>query len=225
MLEETVNKRTLQLRDSLNQKDVLLKEIHHRVKNNLQIISSLLELQAANAENESLKKALVEGQTRISSIALIHHRLYQYDSLGEVEFNGFLKDLYKQVSAVFQKMGQQVEIVYEVPETYFDIDMIVPLGLMINELFTNSFKYAFSDGAPGKIIVSMAGVKEGHYILSYQDNGKGLPEQFDIQKATSLGLRLIYRLGKQLGGSVSYDKNGNTFYINFKDSITRKQNE
>jgi two-component sensor histidine kinase len=224
-LEETVGRRTLQLQDSLNQKDVLLKEIHHRVKNNLQIISSMLELQAANANSEPLKKALVEGQTRVSSIALIHHRLYEYDSLGEVEFNGFLKDLYKQVSAVFQKPEQRADVLYEVPETYFDIDTIVPLGLMINELFTNSFKYAFSDAAQGKIVLSMAVIREGHYVFSYNDSGKGLPEEFNIQKATSLGLRLIYRLGKQLGGSVSYNKAQNTFFINFKDSITRKQNE
>jgi two-component sensor histidine kinase len=224
-LEETVGRRTLQLQDSLNQKDMLLREIHHRVKNNLQIISSMLELQAANANSEPLRKALVEGQTRVSSIALIHHRLYEYDSLGQVEFNGFLNDLYKQVSAVFQKPGQRVEVLYGVPETYFDIDTIVPLGLIVNELLTNSFKYAFNDTAQRKIVLSMAIVQEGHYVFSYNDSGQGLPEGFDIQKGASLGLRLVYRLSKQLGGSVSYDKAKNTFFINFKDSTTRKENE
>jgi two-component sensor histidine kinase len=224
-LEELVGKRTLQLQDSLNQKDVLLKEIHHRVKNNLQIISSMLELQTANVESESLKKVLVEGQTRVSSIALIHHRLYENDSLGTVEFCGFLKDLYKQVAAVFQKNGDKVEVFYEVPETYFDIDTIVPLGLIANELFTNSFKYAFESGIAGTIAMSMTKMQKGNFILTYRDNGPGLPEQFDMQKASSLGLRLIYRLGKQLGGIVAYNKQQNTFTIKFKDSATRKQNE
>ena len=224
-LEETVNKRTVQLLDSLNQKDVLLKEIHHRVKNNLQIISSMLELQAANAENDLLKKGLIEGQNRVQSIALIHHRLYENENLGEIEFGGFLKDLYKQVVGVFHQEGQQVEAYYNVPEINFDIDTIVPLGLLVNELLTNSFKYAFRNNAAGKITMSVSKQEEGYFIFTYKDSGPGLRENFEIQKASSLGLRLIYRLGKQLGGSVSYDKNGNTFYINFKDSITRKQHE
>ncbi|MEO5893506.1 MAG: histidine kinase dimerization/phosphoacceptor domain -containing protein [Ferruginibacter sp.] len=224
-LEEIVGKRTLQLQDSLNQKDVLLKEIHHRVKNNLQIISSMLELQAANAEDDLLKQALIEGQTRVRSIALIHHRLYENESLGEIEFGGFLKDLYKQVAAVFQKSEQQAEPFYDVPETNFDIDTIVPLGLLVNELFTNSFKYAFGDNQPGKIWMQMAEPQKKNYIFTYKDSGPGLPEGFDIQKASSLGLRLIYRLGKQLGGNVLYDQKENTFTIKFTDSLTRKQDE
>jgi len=112
-----------------------------------------------------------------------------------------------------------------VQETYFDIDTIVPLGLIANELFTNSFKYAFNNGVAGKIAISMSEIQRGSFILTYQDNGPGLPEQFDIQKASSLGLRLIYRLGKQLGGTASYDKQQNMFTIKFKDSVTRKQYE
>lgn len=224
-LEEIVGKRTLQLQDSLNQKDVLLKEIHHRVKNNLQIISSMLELQAANAEDDLLKQALIEGQTRVRSIALIHHRLYENENLGEIEFSGFLKDLYNQVAAIFQKNGQNAEVFYNVPGTNFDIDTIVPLGLLVNELFTNSFKYAFNDTAPGKIWMHLVATEKKYLIFTYKDSGPGLPDNFDIQKASSLGLRLIYRLGKQLGGSVLYDKKENTFTIKFKDSLTRKQDE
>ena len=224
-LEAVVIKRTVQLQDSLNQKDVLLKEIHHRVKNNLQVISSMLELQAANAKDDLLKQALIEGQTRVGSIALIHHRLYENENLGEIEFGGFLEDLYKQVAAVFQKDGQQADIFYTVQEANFDIDTIVPLGLLVNELFTNSFKYAFNVHEPGKIWVQMAETQQGNFIFTYTDSGPGLPENFNIQKASSLGLRLIYRLGKQLGGNVSYDKEKNTFTIKFKDSIARKQDE
>jgi two-component sensor histidine kinase len=109
-----------------------------------------------------------------------------------------LKDLYKQVAAVFQKDDHEVEVSYEVEDTYFDIDTIVPLGLIANELFTNSFKYAFNNGVAGKIVMSMSKIQKGSFILTYQDNGPGLPEQFDIQKASSLGLRLIYRLGNSL---------------------------
>lgn len=225
MLEDTVGKRTLQLQDSLKQKEVLLKEIHHRVKNNLQVISSLLELQSANLENSAAKAALIEGQARVRSIALIHHQLYQHDNLGEIEFSGFLAELYKQVESVFKIESHVVETSYHIPETYFDIDTIVPLGLLANELFTNSFKYAFSNDTNGKIAISLTKLEKGNYLLTYTDNGGGLPSDFNLQKATSLGLRLVFRLGKQLGGNVTYDKPQNTFSLHFKDSTTRKQNE
>ncbi len=144
ILEHTVNDRTALLKKALQEqetllleKDVLMKEIHHRVKNNLQVISGLLELQSRNLDDEAAKVALMEGRNRVRSIALIHQNLYQFENLSSIELSRFVKDLCRQVEALYKKQ-KEVSLNIDVPNLYLDIDSAVPLGLIMNELLSNS---------------------------------------------------------------------------------------
>ncbi|MBL4586971.1 MAG: hypothetical protein JKX84_07955 [Flavobacteriales bacterium] len=208
----------------LQEKETLLKEIHHRVKNNLQVISSLLELQSNRLSDEVSQNAFQEGQNRVKSIALIHQQLYQGDDLSAVEFTDFTKLLFKQIRAVMVKKGIQVELKLNTDKTTFDIDTAVPLGLILNEMFTNSFKYVFNKNLSGQVIIELKNLGKGRYRLCYSDGGPGLPPDIDIKKVRTLGLRLIYRLTKQLGGSVATNtEDGNLFIIKFLDAEARKE--
>lgn len=231
-LEQTVNERTMQLKRSLSEqaellteKDVLIKEIHHRVKNNLQVISGLLELQAKNLDDEAAKEALREGRTRVRSIALIHQNLYQFEDLSSIELRRFVNDLCRQVEGVYKKKDEVVMKI-EVPVLYLDIDSAVPLGLIMNELLSNSFKYAFTDGVAGEITLKIHSVAEGRYELIYSDNGPGLPADFDLSRATTLGIQLINDLSRQIGGNVKYEyKAGASFVIKFTHRSLRKNQD
>ncbi|SKB87518.1 histidine kinase dimerization/phosphoacceptor domain -containing protein [Dyadobacter psychrophilus] len=231
-LEETVNERTVQLKKSLAEqsallleKDVLMKEIHHRVKNNLQVISGLLELQSKTLTDETAKEALREGRNRVRSIALIHQNLYQFENLSSIDLRQFINDLCKQVQSVFQRQ-KTIAVTVNVPELNLDIDSAVPLGLILNELLSNSFKYAFTEGKSGKIDIVMHTLEEGKYQLAYADNGPGLPVDFDVSKAKTLGLQLINDLARQMGGRVQYEtRNGAAFTINFTNREVRKNQD
>lgn len=231
-LEQTVNERTMQLKQSLSEqsellaeKDVLMKEIHHRVKNNLQVISGLLELQSKTLNDETAKEALREGRNRVRSIALIHQNLYQFENLSSIELKRFANDLCRQVESVFQKQNK-VTMNIDVPVLYLDIDSAVPLGLIMNELLSNSFKYAFNNTDEGEIDLAIRNVAEGKYELKYSDNGPGLPTDFDLKNATTLGIQLINDLSRQIGGNVKYEyKNGASFIINFTNRNLRKNED
>jgi len=231
-LEQTVGERTAQLKQSLSEqaellseKDVLMKEIHHRVKNNLQVISGLLELQSKAVNDEAAKDALTEGRNRVQSIALIHQNLYQFENLSSIELRRFVNDLCRQVESVYKKQSR-IAMHIRVPVLYLDIDSAVPLGLMMNELLTNSFKYAFNDGGAGEINIEIDAVAEGKYELVYMDNGPGLPADFDLGRAKTLGMQLIHDLSRQIGGKVKYEyKNGASFIINFTNRELRKKED
>jgi two-component sensor histidine kinase/ligand-binding sensor domain-containing protein len=231
-LEQTVEERTAQLKHSLSEqaellseKDVLMKEIHHRVKNNLQVISGLLELQGKSVENESAKEALREGQNRVRSIALIHQNLYQFENLSGIELKRFITDLCRQVESVYKKQKETV-LNIDVPATYLDIDSAVPLGLIMNELLSNSFKYALNEDKLGKIDLRIRSIEEGRYELLFRDNGPGLPSGFDLKRSTTLGMQLIYDLSRQIGGKVKYEyDNGAVFIINFTNRNLRKNQD
>jgi two-component sensor histidine kinase len=231
-LEQTVSERTAQLKQSLaeqagllSEKDMLMKEIHHRVKNNLQVISGLLELQSNAVNDEAAKGALTEGRNRVRSISLIHQNLYQLENLGSIELKRFANDLCRQMESVYKKQNQ-VTMHIDVPVLYLDIDSAVPLGLIMNELLTNSFKYAFDDSIAGEINIKIDIIAEGKYKLVYTDNGPGLPADFDLSRATTLGLQLIYDLSRQIGGKVKYEHNhGATFIINFTNRDLRKKED
>ena len=231
-LEQIVGERTMQLKRSLSEqaelladKDVLMTEIHHRVKNNLQVISGLLELQSKAVNDEAAKDALMEGRDRVRSIALIHQNLYQFENLSSIELKRFVNDLCRQVESVYKKQNKIVMHV-EVPVLYLDIDSAVPLGLIMNELLTNSFKYAFNDAGGGEINIDIDTLADGKYELIYADNGPGLPADFDLTRTTTLGLRLINDLSRQIGGKVKYEhKNGASFIVNFTNRDLRKKED
>ncbi|MBS1530574.1 MAG: hypothetical protein JSU01_09720 [Bacteroidetes bacterium] len=231
-LEQTVSERTAQLKQSLSEqagllaeKDVLMKEIHHRVKNNLQVISGLLELQSSAVHDDAAKDALREGRNRVRSMALIHQNLYQFENLSSIELKRFVGDLCRQIESVFKKQNT-VTIHIDVPVLYLDIDSAVPLGLIMNELLTNSFKYAFNGDAAGEISLEIHTLAEGKYELTFRDNGPGLPADFNLDRAKTLGLQLISDLSRQIGGKVKYEyKDGALFIINFTNRDFRKKED
>ncbi len=200
-------------------KEMLIKEVHHRVKNNLEVISSLLELQSEGIADSRAKAAVMEGQSRVQSIALIHHKLYRNDDVSAVEFKNFVNDLYKQVASVFKKPGTEIEFQVTGNETQISIVDAVPLGLIVNELLTNTFKYAMQKEKLNSISIHLESSNSKLNTLIYKDNGPGLPLDFDIQKSTSLGMKVIQLLTKQLGGTLKfYTDNGSVFEIPFKNN-------
>lgn len=228
--KEILDERTEQLRTSLEEKEGLLKEIHHRVKNNLEVISSLLTLQTNIITDKKAKAALAEGQSRVQSIALIHHKLYQNDNLGSVELRGFINDLFKQVRDLFHKGDSNVEFNFIGKETRIDTNTAIPIGLIFNELFTNAFKYAVLPNKDTKISIHLKETEGGAnekktYLISYYDNGPGLPDIVKLEKSASLGMKVIKLLTKQIGGSLHmYNDQGAVFEISFLQNQSTLKN-
>jgi len=200
-------------------KEMLIKEIHHRVKNNLEVICSLLELQIDGIDNEIAKAAVIESEGRIQSIGLIHHKLYtNNENVSTVEFQSFISDLYKQIESIFREPEIKVKFDITSSEKQIKIDTAVPLGLVLNELFTNSFKYAFTQDKENVVSIKLISGESGSFDkIIYKDSGPGMPEDFDINSTQSLGMKLIHLLTKQLGGKLNYYwDNGSVFEILFK---------
>ncbi len=224
MLENTVQKRTVQLQQLLAQRELLLKEIHHRVKNNLQVISALLEMQSSRTTDEKVRIAITESQNRVLSIAFIHQNLYQHDDLKGVEIGSFLKELTSHIKQVFETSDCPVEVITLVPEIFLDIDSAIPLGLIINELLTNSYKYAFKGRNDGNIRIELKLLSDGDFYFNYFDDGVGLPMDYDLMKSNSLGLKLIRQLSRQLAGNIKYQfLDGSCFELTFKNLEARSQ--
>ncbi len=202
------------LTDTLKQKDMLMKEIHHRVKNNLQLISSMLDLQLNVTKDEGSKEAMTESALRVRSISLIHQQLYQNEEITTIEFGHFVAEMATHLNSAFAKPGQQIRLEANVPEIMLDVDTAVPLGLILNELMTNSYKYAFT-GNDGFIKIAVT-AHATYYELIYADSGPGLPADFDHEKAKSLGLRVIRGLSRQLRGKFGYEVVKKQFSITFK---------
>lgn len=202
------------------EKELLLKEIHHRVKNNLQVVSSLLELQSKKGD-ESAQTAFADGQSRVRAMALIHEKLYRNDNIASIDFAEYIEQLSGQIASLYN--SKKVDVVVDAKGYQFDIDTAVPLGLILNELITNAFKYAFSETG-GQLRITVHSDADKGYTLSVSDNGNGMPADFDFAKAKSLGLRLVKRLSRQLYGKAVYENNNGTeFRITFKDTLQRKE--
>ncbi len=206
------------IENSLKEKDSLLKEIHHRVKNNLQMVSSLLSLQTRNTKSKAAIEALEEGKSRVKAMALIHQKLYQNDDLSVIEMQGYIESLINSVQSVYKKGGHNISITVDAEGTELDIDRAIPFGLILNELVSNTFKYAFPDGDDnGKIYIHLRKNGEQGYF-EYADNGVGLPDDTDERTNNSMGLRLINRLVNQLQSKLNVEraKEGVRFWFNFK---------
>tara|TARA_R110002050_G_scaffold206946_1_gene342907 strand:+ start:12966 stop:14927 length:1962 start_codon:yes stop_codon:yes gene_type:complete len=203
---------------SLVEKDSLLKEIHHRVKNNLQMVSSLLSLQTKNTRSKAAIEALEEGKSRVKAMALIHQKLYQNDDLSVIEMQGYIESLINSVQSVYKKGGHNINITIDAEDVELDIDRAIPFGLILNELVSNSFKYAFpDDDENGKIYIHLR-KNGGQGYFEYTDNGVGLPEDTDDRANSSMGIRLMNRLVNQLQSTLNIDKTseGVRFWFNFK---------
>jgi two-component sensor histidine kinase len=190
---------------SLHEKEVLLKEIHHRVKNNLQTISSLLSLQTRLIEDPAARSAFQDSQMRIRSMALIHEKLYQSNSLAEIPLRPYIESLVTILFHSYQTEPGRIELATQVADVSVGIDDAVPIGLILNELISNSLKHAFPDGRTGKIQIELFRESAERIILRCQDNGRGLPGGLDIAKSKSLGLQLVKSLTRQLEGEVEFE--------------------
>ncbi|MEM7298891.1 MAG: histidine kinase dimerization/phosphoacceptor domain -containing protein, partial [Bacteroidota bacterium] len=211
----TIDDQNKVIAKSLAERESLLKEIHHRVKNNLQIIASLLYLQSGKFEDEDYKKVLEEGQGRVRSMALIHQKLYENEDLKSIPFEEYLTELVGEIRASFGQPMAKIDLNIEAANIYFDVDTAVPLGLIVNELATNAFKYAFSNQEKGSFSIFLK-EDQGNYSLHIKDDGKGLPEEIDLRKAKSLGLRLVRMLSQQLEGDFRISgKDGTSFELKF----------
>jgi PAS domain S-box-containing protein len=191
-----------QLKASLAEKEILLKEIHHRVKNNLQIIASLLSLQSNTIDNPLTLAQFRDCQNRIRSMALIHERLYRSDDLAHIAIGPYIRDLAKNLLQSYQTQDKGIRLTVETDDTQLDIDTAVPCGLLVNELVSNALKHAFPNGRTGTIGVEMWYTSESRHKLVVWDDGVGFPPDVDYQNTTSLGLQLVNSLIQQLDGSV-----------------------
>lgn len=203
------------------EKEVLLREIHHRVKNNFQTISSLLDFQLKDIEDQKAISRIREGQSRLKSMSLIHEKLYQnQEDVATVNLHDYTVQLSKQILGIYGKEDVQVEV--EIDKIELDIDTAIPLGLILNEVITNSCKYAFEQGN-GLLKIVAQKIKSGQYHLTIQDNGPGLPDNLQLKNLSSLGMKLITRLTKQLHGDVQFlNESGVCIQIQFKDTFERK---
>ncbi|MBQ4915553.1 tetratricopeptide repeat protein [Maribacter sp. MMG018] len=207
------------IENSLIEKDSLLKEIHHRVKNNLQMVSSLLSLQTKNTRSKAAIVALEEGKSRVKAMALIHQKLYQNDDLSVIEMQGYIESLINSVQSVYKKGGHNINITIDAEGVELDIDRAIPFGLILNELVSNSFKYAFPhDEENGKIYIHLRKTAGQEGFFEYTDNGVGLPEDTEERANSSMGIRLMNRLANQLQTTLNTDRTteGVRFWFNFK---------
>jgi two-component system, sensor histidine kinase PdtaS len=213
-----IEKQKAVIEASLLEKETLLREIHHRVKNNLQIISSLLNIQSDNISDPSVLSSIREGQSRVQAMSLIHQNLYQSEHLSNVDITNYLQQLVVYLSEMFLKEGKEITVEVEANNINFDIDTAIPLGLIVNELVSNAYKYAFEQQKSGKIKIGIKALNDEDYELHVDDDGKGLPPDFNPTKSKSLGLKLVNILSRQLRGKFSVmPANGASFVVKFKD--------
>ena len=211
--EDTLRESQERLYASLHEKEVLLKEIHHRVKNNMQVISSLVDLQADRTQDEAMRAVLQDVMHRVRSMALVHEKLYQSPDMARVEFAEYAQSLLGYLWRAHGNTVSGVRLVLDLEPVPLPINAAVPCGLILNELATNALKHAFRGRADGEVTVSLRGGKEGQACLRVRDNGVGLPAALDWRKAGSLGLRLVQILAAQLHAAVEVNSDEGTEFI------------
>jgi two-component sensor histidine kinase len=210
-LEERVAERTAALQNSLNEQAVLLREVHHRVKNNLQIVCSLLDLQVHASRDPALLAPLVESRGRILAMALVHEKLYQSDQLNDIDMSSYLEHL---VADVFNASGEwpgHITLEIDAEPLTLDIDRAIPFGLVLHELVSNVLRHAFPACRPGRLQIQIR-QKEGQVELQVLDDGVGLPADFDLGHRQSLGLQLANGLATQLLGRIEVEANTHTCF-------------
>lgn len=222
-LDQKVEEKTKEISKSLEEKEILLKEIHHRVKNNLALTISLLELQEEEIEDKKTKKILVDIQERIYTMELLHRKLYESANLNKIDFKNYVIELIHTIAKTYDKKNK-VALLFEIDEIDLNIETAMPYGLILNELVTNSFKYAFTHHKNPELCIGITQQNDNEILLIIKDNGKGLKKEFEEISQETLGLRLISIIVKlQLMGRVSYSyENGAKFTIlgNIKQDMT-----
>lgn len=205
------------LKQALSEKEVLLKEVYHRVKNNLQVVSSLISLQSRHVTNSVTVDLLRQSADRIKAMALLHEKLYQSKDLARIDFNSYIRSLVDHLLFGYNLNAGKIVIHMHIDHLYLDVDTAIPCGLIINELLSNALKHAFPDERQGEIGITFT-QDQGAFILKISDNGIGFSNEMDMQKSTSLGLQLVSTLTNQLMGQLTLDHSmGTTFTIRFTE--------
>ncbi len=194
----------------LGEKEALLKEVHHRVKNNLQLITSLLNLQASRVTDPAVAELFSDSRNRVRSMALVHENLYRAGNLSSIPMARHIRSLCLHLNSAYGSLAQSVRLSPNIADIHLEMDRAVPCGLIVNELVSNAFKHAFPGGRQGSISVELYTIEDGRIILSVSDDGVGLPLALDIARTDSLGLRLVDDLAEQLHGSVTITRTGGT---------------
>ncbi|MGH8537358.1 MAG: sensor histidine kinase [Gammaproteobacteria bacterium] len=204
---------------ALREKETLLKEVHHRVKNNLQVISSLLDLQAGQTQDAGVRGVLAESQGRVRVMSLIHQLLYERKNFSRVDLGQYLERLTQIVLNAYPVDPQRIALKLDVAEVYLDLERAMPCALLVNELVTNAFKYAFPGDRRGEIGLSLKAHGDREAVLTVRDNGVGLPVELDITQAASLGLQLVPLFVDQMHGSLRVEPGpGACFELRFPTS-------
>ncbi|WP_158607186.1 two-component regulator propeller domain-containing protein [Pontibacter oryzae] len=218
LLEMKVNHRTRLLERKNKEKEILLQEIHHRVKNNLQIVISLLNLQARHVADPLAKEMMQALRSRVRSMSLLHERLYRYDSLENIDLEEYFLEICESLYASYGVSMSRIALELDVPNIKLDIDSAITLGLIVNELVSNTLKYAFQEDEQGVLRIELVKHDEVQYTLTVSDNGHGLPEDFyqKQQQGQSFGLKLVQSLSKKLDGNIRFfNKNGTKSILYF----------
>lgn len=211
------------IKDSLNEKEVLLKEVHHRVKNNLQVISSILNLQSSYVNDANTLSILRESQNRIKSMSFIHESLYQTKNFSSINFSEYITNLTKNLVHTYQISPNKTSLRYEIEELSLNLDQAIPCGLIVNELVSNALKYAFPDDTDGELFIGL--FADGDKVqIKVEDNGVGLPKDFDYENTNTLGLQLVLTLVEQLDGNLKLDSEDGTKYFITFTRINEKSN-
>ncbi len=202
------------LRHSLKEKEILLKEVYHRVKNNMQVISSLLNIQSQSVTEPTAIEMFRETQNRVRIMQLIHEKLYMSQDLSKIDFSLYIRNLTDQLRRAYP-ISKNIEVTFNSEGIYLGADRAIPCGLIINELLSNAYKYAFKDNSKGNIYIELTS-QEDKYVLIVSDNGAGIPDTIDFRESDSLGMILISTLSDQLEGTVEVDRtSGTKFTIRF----------
>jgi PAS domain S-box-containing protein len=206
------------LQASLREKEVLLREIHHRVKNNMQIISSLLNLQSRQIQDPNVLEVFKESQRRIRTMALIHERLYQSADLSRIEFSQYLDNLAYRLFHSYQVDTDRIRLKLLAEEVFLNVNTAIPCGLIVNELISNALKHAFPDGRRGEVAVELHRNEGGEFLLRVKDDGVGFPKALDFRRTETLGLQIVVTLVDQIDGTIEMGASAGTdFQIRFKE--------
>ena len=202
--------------EALKEKEVLLKEIHHRVKNNMQVISSILNLQSRHIKDKHALKMFEDSQDRIKSMVLVHEKLYESENLAGIDFAEYIRSMTSYLFSLY-RIGQAIGLNIDIKDVLLDVNTAIPCGLIINELISNSLKYAFPENIVGEICIQLFSDKDDKFTLIVKDNGIGFPKDLDFRETESLGMQLVIMLVEQLEGTIELDKTkGTTFTITFQ---------
>jgi two-component sensor histidine kinase len=214
----------MELEEQIAEKETLFKELHHRVKNNLQTVSSLLSLQARGIDDEEMKNLIKSSQNRVISMAMVHEMLYMRDDISKVEYKSYVQELGEYLVRSVKGVNSNVSLKVDIPEIELGIDTAIPLGLLINEAITNALKYGIKDDDTGEIYIALRKEDNKDYVLSIGDNGVGFSEKVNFRNTKSLGLKLIHNLTRQLKGSIVRDlsKKGTNYVVKFREIDQQK---